>query len=82
MLYIKKCRVITPEMLDWIASMDDDDTARLREVVRTLRHADRMLLLHYAESRSLRRTAAAFHVSKFYVAKQLARIRGLIKSHL
>ena len=82
MLYIKKCRVITPEMLDWIASLDDDDTARIREIVRTLRHADRMLLLHYAESRSLRRTAEAFRVSKFYVAKRLAKIRGLIKSHL
>lgn len=74
--------MITSDMRDYIASLEDDDTGRLREIVRTLEHADRMLLLHYAESHSLRRTAAAFHVSKFYVSQRLDRIRRHIKSHL
>lgn len=61
---------------------DDDDSLRLKEIISGLDDLDRSILIVYADTGSMSKTARKFSVSPATIYSRISKIREIIKDKL
>ena len=61
---------------------DTDESLRLKEVISELDDLDRSILIVYADTKSMSKTAKLFSVSPATIYSRISKIREIIKNRL